>query len=261
MSESENEINDFEEEEEELGSNEEIEDDEDDDNNNQEEEDEEEEIKDKKNKKKSLVVSEAEDYSKKLAKRGVVYLSRIPPFMKPNKVRYELEQYGEVTRLYLAEEDPGVRKRRKIAGGNGSKQFVEGWIEFADKKVAKRIAQSLNNTPMGGKKRNFYHDDLWNLKYLKNFKWDMLTEKFAYERRVRESKLRAAMQQAKQRNAEFIEMVEKDKIQKQIEEKKRKRHGGDKEENTTNSSSSQLESNDSQSLKKFKRHFKQIQPR
>lgn len=56
-------------------------------------------------------------------------------------------------------------------------------------------------------------------------------------------------------------MVEKDKIQKQIEEKKRKRHGGDKEENTTNSSSSQLESNDSQSLKKFKRHFKQIQPR
>jgi ESF2/ABP1 family protein len=46
---------------------------------------------------------------------------------------------------------------------------------------------------IGGKKRSFYHDDMWNLKYLKGFKWDHLTEKFAYERRVREAKLRAAM--------------------------------------------------------------------
>lgn len=30
--------------------------------------------------------------------------SRVPPFMKPNKVRSLLEKYGEVTRLYLAEE-------------------------------------------------------------------------------------------------------------------------------------------------------------
>jgi hypothetical protein len=32
------------------------------------------------------------------------YRSRVPPFMKPNKVRSLLEKYGEVTRLYLAEE-------------------------------------------------------------------------------------------------------------------------------------------------------------
>jgi hypothetical protein len=35
--------------------------------------------------------------------------------------------------------DAAIRKRRKISGGNGSKQFVEGWIEFADKKVAKQV--------------------------------------------------------------------------------------------------------------------------
>ena len=66
--------------------------------------------------------------------------------------------------------DQSVRKNRKRAGGNGSKQFVEGWIEFADKNIAKQVAQSLNNTSIGGKKRDFYHDDIWNLKYLKNFK-------------------------------------------------------------------------------------------
>lgn len=45
-----------------------------------------------------------------------------------------------------------------------------GWIEFADKKIAKMVAESLNNTSIGGKKGGFYHDDIWNLKYLKNFK-------------------------------------------------------------------------------------------
>jgi len=61
------------------------------------------------------------------------------------------------------------RKKRKDNGGNGSKQFSEGWIEFADKRVAKQVAQSLNNTVIGGKKSSFYHDDIWNLKYLKGF--------------------------------------------------------------------------------------------
>ena len=66
--------------------------------------------------------------------------------------------------------DASVRKRRKAKGGNGSKQFVEGWVEFGCKRVAKKVAASLNNSRMGGKKRDYYHDDMWNLKYLKGFK-------------------------------------------------------------------------------------------
>jgi ESF2/ABP1 family protein len=75
---------------------------------------------------------------------------------------------------------------------------------------------------MGGMKSHFYHDDIWNLKYLKNFKWDYLTEKFAYERRVRENKLKASMMQAKRSNAEFVELVEKGKQQKYVEDRKKK---------------------------------------
>lgn len=48
---------------------------------------------------------------------------------------------------------------------------MEGWIEFSDKKVAKQVAESLNNSTIGGKKSDFYHDDIWNIKYLKNFKY------------------------------------------------------------------------------------------
>ena len=36
---------------------------------------------------------------------------------------------------------------------------------------------SLNNTPFGEKKRNYFHDDLWNIKYLPKFKWSHLQEK------------------------------------------------------------------------------------
>lgn len=49
-------------------------------------------------------------------------------------------------------------------------------MEFEDKTVAKRVAAVLNGTPMGGRRRDAYHYDLWCLKYLKKFKWDHLTE-------------------------------------------------------------------------------------
>jgi ESF2/ABP1 family protein len=44
-------------------------------------------------------------------------------------------------------------------------------VEFSDKSVAKNVAASLNLTPISRKKGDYYHDDLWNLKYLKGFKY------------------------------------------------------------------------------------------
>ena len=35
---------------------------------------------------------------------GIIYLSRIPPYMKPNKVKHIFSQYGEVGRVYLQPE-------------------------------------------------------------------------------------------------------------------------------------------------------------
>ena len=35
---------------------------------------------------------------------GVVYLSRIPPYMKPAKIRHVFSQYGSVGRVYLQPE-------------------------------------------------------------------------------------------------------------------------------------------------------------
>ena len=45
--------------------------------------------------------------------------------------------------------DESVRKKRKKFGGSGRKAFTEGWVEFQDKKIAKKVACSLNNTIIG----------------------------------------------------------------------------------------------------------------
>lgn len=109
-----------------------------------------------------------------LSKTGVVYLSRIPPFMKPMKVKDLLSKFGSIGRIFLSPEDPKAHARRVKYGGNKKKNFEEGWVEFLNKKDAKLCAETLNAQIIGGKKGNWYHDDVWNIKYLPKFKWHHL---------------------------------------------------------------------------------------
>lgn len=41
-------------------------------------------------------------------KTGVIYISRIPPGMRPTKVRHLMSQYGEVGKVYLQQEGESV---------------------------------------------------------------------------------------------------------------------------------------------------------
>ena len=102
-----------------------------------------------------LSLTETEDFNKKLKKRGCIYVARVPPRMTPTKIKSLLSDFGEVTRVYLVEEDATVRKRRKKEyGGSGGKRYIEGWVEFASKRKAKHIAATLNVTPISNTKRN-----------------------------------------------------------------------------------------------------------
>ena len=64
--------------------------------------------------------------------------------------------------------------------------------------------------------------DLWNLKYLSGFKWSHLTEKVAYERRVREQKLRIEMLHARKENAAYVQQIEMGQKLDYIEERMKK---------------------------------------
>lgn len=89
--------------------------------------------------------------------------------------------------------------------------YTEGWIEFEDKKMAKFVAAVFNNQQVGGKKGTFYREDLWNIRYLPKFKWNNLTEKIQYDKRMRQERLKAELAQAKKSHDFYMEQVEKSK--------------------------------------------------
>ena len=114
-----------------------------------------------------------------------MYLSRIPPYMKPIKVRcarprhlflcfvsappraqvrHLLQKFAEIGRIYLTPEAAAVTKRRRKMGGNKRIKYEDGWVEFTDKKKARQVAAMLNGQPIGSKNRGFYEHDLWTIK-------------------------------------------------------------------------------------------------
>lgn len=86
--------------------------------------------KQKKNKKISKMLSKEklQRLKAKHEQRGIIYVSRIPPHMKPAKLRQLLSQYGEIGRVYCTPEDPLARKKRKQHGGN-----TGGWHRLVGK--------------------------------------------------------------------------------------------------------------------------------
>lgn len=50
---------------------------------------------------KVLDIAALKAFKKEADKTGIVYLSRIPPLMKPQDVRNHLSPFGEITRVYL----------------------------------------------------------------------------------------------------------------------------------------------------------------
>jgi ESF2/ABP1 family protein len=161
------------------------------------------------------------------SKTGVIYISRVPPFMKPQTVKHILSPYGEIGRIFLTPEDPAAHTRRVKSGGNKKRSFTDGWVEFLDKKNAKIVAETLNAQIIGGKKGGWYHDDVWNIKYLKGFKWHHLTEQIANENAERAARLRAEIAQTTRENKLFLQNVEKAKMLDGIKAKRKKKQDGE----------------------------------
>ncbi|KAK9119899.1 hypothetical protein Scep_017992 [Stephania cephalantha] len=184
------------------------------------------------NKRKSLLLKEAAVADK----RGVCYLSRVPPHMNPFKLQQILSQYGEIQRIYLTPENPVAQAHRKQAGKFRGQEFSEGcvysdskhydflvpWVEFAKKSVAKKVANMLNGEQIGGRKRSSFYYDLWNIKYLSKFKWDNLTEELAYKKAIRDQKLALEISAAKRERDFYLSKVDKSHALTNIEKKRKK---------------------------------------
>ncbi|XP_040007739.1 activator of basal transcription 1 [Xiphias gladius] len=139
---------------------------------------------------------------------GIIYLGHIPPRLRPKHLRNLLSVFGEIGRIFLQPEDGQVRRRKRKSGLRRC-DFTEGWVEFRDKRVAKRVAASLHNTPMGTRKRQRFSSDLWCIKYLHRFQWTHLSERLAYEQTVLQQRLRTEVSQAKRETNFYLNNVEK----------------------------------------------------
>ncbi|TCD62736.1 RNA-binding ATPase activator esf2 [Steccherinum ochraceum] len=155
-------------------------------------------------------------------KTGVVYISRIPPGMRPTKVRHLMTAYGEVGRVYLQPEDAKRSYLRRKYTSTKKIHFTEGWVEFKDKRVARSVAEMLNAQPIGGKKGTRWRDDIWTMKYLPKFKWNMLTEQIAHEAAMHAARLRVELSQSRREQHEYLRNVELARVLDKRAERKRK---------------------------------------
>ncbi|KAK7751376.1 RNA-binding ATPase activator esf2 [Diatrype stigma] len=199
--------------------------------------------------KKNLVASE-----KAIKKSGLIYVSRIPPYMKPTKLRQLLEPYGTINRIFLSPEDPQEHARRVKQGGNKKRMYTDGWIEFVNKKEAKDSVDLLNARTIGGPKGTYYRDDIWSLRYLKGFKWHHLTEQIAAEAAERTSRMMAEINKSTRENKEFVRNIERAKMVEGMESKaaaKKSRAEGDSK-GAVSSTSGKNEDRASKSVRQFK---------
>lgn len=140
-------------------------------------------------------------------KYGIIYLSYIPEGLNVKLLHEIMSQFGEVGRIYL-EPEKNNKKRRT---------YVEGWIEFKKKRVAKSVAKKLNGSALQyGRKHCKMNGQIWSIKYLHRFKWAHLTEQLAHDRAVREQKRRFEMSQTKKQVDFYQKMTEQSKRNKKI---------------------------------------------
>jgi len=136
---------------------------------------------------KPLQIDSIASYNATVDRSGIIYISRIPPGMGPSKVKHILSNYGDIGRIYLVAADSSSSSSKRDSGKKHKPhRFIEGWVEFLDKKVARSTAEALNAQTIGemaiskGSKKNGgskkWKDDVWTMKYLPRFKWNMLSE-------------------------------------------------------------------------------------
>merc|ERR1712093_60913 len=194
---------------------------------------------------KPLDIEALKNHNSKVDRTGIIYLSRIPPGMGPSKVKHILSNYGEVGRIYLVADDPASSKSSHHTSKSGKERFKhrphrfkEGWVEFMDKKVARSTAEILNanligdvavtrSSGKGSAKKNGgtkkWKDDVWTMKYLPKFKWNMLSEQVAIEAATRQALLRNQLAQSKKEQAEYLRQVDRASAYEKAQLKKRGR--------------------------------------
>ncbi|XP_059177700.1 uncharacterized protein LOC131957021 [Physella acuta] len=149
-------------------------------------------------------------------KPGIIYLSTVPEYMSVQKLRNVFGEFGEVNRTFFQPVEKSYSYKKGLL-------FTEGWVEFSKKSVAKYVALALNNTQVGGKKRNPWFNCIWNIKYLPKFTWTDVNADRELKRATYESRIRADISQVKKQTNFYVNSYEKSKTLSEIKKRKEKK--------------------------------------
>ncbi|KAG9087856.1 RNA-binding ATPase activator esf2 [Ceratobasidium sp. 392] len=147
--------------------------------------------------------------------------------MRPAKVKHLMSEYGKVGRVYLQQEDPKRAYLRKKHTATKKVHYTEGWVEFESKHVARSVAEMLNAQPIGGKKGTRWRDDVWTMKYLPKFKWNMLTEQVAQEAAAHTARLRVELSQSRAEQRDYLRNVELARV---LDKRAKRKQGAEADE-------------------------------
>lgn len=167
-------------------------------------------------------------------KPGIIYLSSVPNGYNVGQTTAFFSEFGSVGRVFLQPSKNLSKKIEKDHSKPGKSHksikgrlFTEGWIEFKSKRVARSVAETLNRTLVGGKRRSKAYDELWNIKYLPRFKWIHLSERLAYEAAVKQQRLRTEISQVKREAEHFKSSVERKKKRAKKDKSLEEKSGGE----------------------------------
>ncbi|GAB1599360.1 activator of basal transcription 1-like [Argonauta hians] len=148
---------------------------------------------------------------------GVIYLSRIPRYMNVKVLKEQLARCGKVGRVYLqADGESRVCKKSRI--------YKEGWVEFKEKKHAKRAARLLNGQEVQSRHKSPWAGEVWNIKYLSKFRWRHLGESLAFEKAAHKMRLQTEISKVRRIASFRLESIQKaDELNKIKNKSKRKK--------------------------------------
>ncbi|XP_029640926.1 activator of basal transcription 1 [Octopus sinensis] len=150
------------------------------------------------------------------AESGVIYLSRIPRFMNVKVLKEQLSRCGKIGRVFLqADGESRVCKKARI--------YKEGWVEFKEKKHAKRAAKLLNGQEVQSKHRSPWAGEVWNIKYLSRFRWRHLGESLEFEKAAHKMRLQAEYSKVKRTASFRLESIQKAETLKKVKDKRKKK--------------------------------------
>ncbi len=162
---------------------------------------------------------------------GVIYLSSLPPYLKPSALRNILEQRGFSPILQIFLSPASKSNKSHAAGGKNSRQlYTEGWIEFGSKKTAKLCAETLNASTVGGKKGGYYRDDVWNMKYLRGMRWEELMSGVREEKREMDGRRDEERRVIAKETRSFVEGVEEGRKLEGMRKKRERKKPRDDED-------------------------------